>query len=694
MKKALTKLIPALVLCLALVLNIGYTAFRDSSIGLTTDAAKSTGIKYAHGATVDENGNFTFSYNGKTYNNALDRLLAEDGFMYGIDWDWFGSWNNDTGVLGDDNILHRDSPYRPEYVERALYNMNAMGINCLGTWIGPQGCFTFDESNGHVSGLDDKFIENLRNLLESCRKTNMYIAPALLTHDFGGAEADTVVDGRTENERATWFFRFYYDEDSRKAFLENGIAPMCKILAEYQDVIACVPLTIENGSHANDIETGMMYYSQHNGYTWENFATLQNALHDEVKKVMPNVYTSCEDIGGWPDNMFKYNDLKVDIISPQMYTKTGNFWDPETYMTTRPGYFGEFNFSEGADGMYTNSIEYMDKVMERYYRSAIELGYLGAFYFGWSFGDSGRYSYFTSPSTDDYEAMRNFAIPVSYIISDSKHEYRGTSGKDIPVLFYNNGSENNYWIGGRDVDYFILERSDDGGEWKVINDNIEPLDYQVDNGLIKYTDSTIKEGVTYRYRVTSVYNDGEKVTGKAGNEMTKFIPVEYFVDSKGNYAGGFEDGDFIGSKEKAQETGYSDGWYKTMGKVGEIRKGEDAKTGEYYFYGNSSDGTTSNVLYGGQMCYNFKVQPSSMHTISVYAKNSHGMLSISVHDAETNESLCWQTFPGDEEDTGEWKRSMTNFTSPAHGKVYVKLMTYGGDEHIFYLDDISVQEAR
>ena len=70
------------------------------------------------------------------------------------------------------------------------------------------------------------------------------------------------------------------------------------------------------------------------------------------------------------------------------------------------------------------------------------------------------------------------------------------------------------------------------------------------------------------------------------------------------------------------------------------------------------------------------------------------MLSLTVHDAETNESLVWQNFPTDKEQSGEWKKAVTTFMAPAHGKVYIKLMTYDNKETIFYIDDISVQEAR
>lgn len=717
MKKLLTRIIPACILCATLIFNVAIsdinttgldklrvkTSLNKSQITstennemliLNSSNEENEKIEYAHGASVDDEGDFIFSYNGNTYKNAFERLMAEDGFMYGVDWNYFGSWNNELGVLGDNNIFHKKSPYRPEYVERALYNMKTFGLNVMGCWIGPRGCFEFDEETGLITGLDDTFETNLVKLLESCRKNGMYIVPALLTHRFAESQAHDVYDNRTEQERYDWFVRFYYEEESREAFLNNGVANICNILKEYQDVIICVALTIENGSLANDIETGMMYQNRR-GYTWENFATLQNAMDEVVKQYMPNMYTSCEDIGGWPDNMFKYNDLNVDLICPQQYRLDGNFWNQESFMAVRPGYLGEFNFSESGTTMDQYSIEHIDRVMERFYRSAIELGYLGAFNFGWSFGDANqRYSHFLSASTDDYESLRNYVIPVSYIIADSKHEYRGTSGKDVPVLLFNNDSENNYWIGGRNVDHFILERSDNGGKWHVIADNISPFDYQIDNGLIKYTDSTIKEGHTYRYRVTSVYEDGEKVQSVPGNEMKKFTPVECLTDSKGNYIGGFEDGALLGNATQGQTTGNSDGWYCRYGNFAEIRKGSDAHSGEYYLYGSVSEGITDNSYYSGQWQTDLTLESNTMYTLSFYSKNSTGMISVTVSDSETGGVLCWQTYAVDQEKTDSWYKNTVTFSSPDHGKVFIKLMTTDKEDTEFYLDDFSIVEAR
>ena len=42
-------------------------------------------VKYAHGTTVDSNGNFVFTYNGETYDSEFDRLMAEDGYVFGIE---------------------------------------------------------------------------------------------------------------------------------------------------------------------------------------------------------------------------------------------------------------------------------------------------------------------------------------------------------------------------------------------------------------------------------------------------------------------------------------------------------------------------------------------------------------------------------------------------------------------------------
>ena len=337
----------------ALSLSIVIGVAAQSVIGkvkIQNSANTPEELSFAHGVTVDNNGEFVFKHDGVTYKNEWERLQAEDGFMYGVDWDWFGTWQQNRANFGYDNIIKLKSQYKEAQVERALYNLKALGFNCWSNWIGPIGMFTYDD-DGFVTGLEPTFTENLEKLLTSCRRVGIDFVPGLLSNWFGSSDGNTLIDGLTNQERAHKFFRYYYDDEAREAYINNGIKPVCQILSKYQDVIPVIALSIENGSVTNDPSVGMIY-SSNGAVTWEDFAALQNAMHDAVKEAMPNMLTSTEDIGGWQDNMYKYNDLKVDILGYNYYT-SGNFPDMSDQILTRPAYLGEMDvFHDHSDALF------------------------------------------------------------------------------------------------------------------------------------------------------------------------------------------------------------------------------------------------------------------------------------------------------------------------------------------------------
>ena len=656
-------------------------------------------VKPAHGTTIttDKDGKkvFNFTYNGKKYNSEFDRLMAEDGFIYGIDWDWFGTWTTELVALGNDNINGEKARYRPAYVERALYNMHAMGNNAMGTWIGPHSCFTLDYTTGHVTGLDEKFRENLINLLESCRKTNMDLVPALLTHGTGGAYFWESAHDKEHSEMFDFFFRFYYDQEAQDAYFKNWVEPVCEILSNYQDVIPIVALTIENGTELNDIETGQMYWNR--GLTWDGFAKLNNRLHDTVKKYMPNVLTSVEDVGN-PTYMYKYNDLKVDIISPQKYESDGIFPDNAQWMKTRAGYLGEFNYAHGGD--YTDvSLDYLDIIMQRFYKDARQKGYLGAFHFIWSYQEPSRWSYFLTGNSDKYDSLRNFAVPVSYIINDLKHENRGTSGKDKPTLFYNNESTMNYWIGCRNAISYTLERSDNGGAWKVIKEGIDPLDNTITNGLVTFDDQTLPEEGEYRYRVAAIYEGGEKVYSDPGNVTKRYVPIEKLLDSSGNYVGDFEKGDSLlnGSQASISFVNNSDVFNYLPGASSKLGKIVDGGLTGKCLYGNTEDGTSASAGYSAQWIYNINVTPNADHELSIKVKKgSTGRICFAIRPVVNGEHADQigyiHTSNNAEDEETLWDTNFVTFTAPDSGQIAVYARISGDGE--FWVDDLSVKEIR
>lgn len=677
----------AVVLCLSILLGITV----QGAIGhvRTQDVVSSpTALSYAHGVSVDDAGNFVFVQDGVSYKNEWERLQAEDGFMYGVDWDWFGTWQQNRANLGDDNIIHLKNQYKPAKVERALYTLKALGFNCWSNWIGPMGMFTYDES-GFVTGLEDTFVENLTLLLESCRKVGIDFVPGLLSNWFGSSDGNRLIDGLTNEERAHKYFRYYYDDQAREAYINNGIKPVCQILSKYQDVIPVIALTIENGSVTNDPSTGMLYNSN-GAVTWEDFAALQNAMHDAVKEVMPNMLTSSEDVGGWQDNMYKYNDLKVDILGYNYYSPS-SFLDISDQILTRPTYLGEMDAYHDHED-YANVTEaYLSNVRSQFYERAVKGGYCGAFFYPFFYNEmQTKGTFFSGSSTDRYDQLRDFVVNMAYSITDLKNEHRGTSdAKDVPVLFYNNGSRDVYWLGGRNVDHFILERRDNGGAWKVISDAIAVSDGMIDNGLIKYTDETLMTEVEYEYRVTAVFESGEKTVSSIGNRFALFIPEEEFVDSNGNYAGGFEQGALTGSNVWPN----SNGWYKEfdwMPELGVFKKG-DARTGDYSFFVDVANGVGVPGEYSARWRYNLTLKPDTQYTLSMWSKNSNVMYGVTVISG-SGEQLVWTYPAGGEEDV--WTQREINFTSPSDGRVSIRLSNLNIDNACVNLDDISIQESR
>lgn len=95
------------------------------------------------------------------FSNEYEHLTARDGFIYGMDYDWFVTNENSGHHLADNHILSTKSAFAPELVYSELYNMHAMGYNAANVWLFNDGQGILFDSNGLVTGLDP-------NLLKIC----------------------------------------------------------------------------------------------------------------------------------------------------------------------------------------------------------------------------------------------------------------------------------------------------------------------------------------------------------------------------------------------------------------------------------------------------------------------------------------------------------------------------------------------
>ena len=705
--------------------------------GVLAELLSNDTVTYAHGTTVDKNGNFVFTYNGKTYESEYDRLMAEDGYIYGIDDNWYGTYNQKQTALGQNEIINAAPAYLQGQVERRLYNMKALGYNSVNVWIHKDlGGFTFD-ADGKITGLNETFTTNLRMLLDSCRKTNMNLVPSLLNPGTA-TNFNEGANGLTPEQIWFKYFRFYYDEEMRAAYIE-ALSKTLAILAEYQDVITMVNLAVENGTQLiNDPSYENQNYGNRFGIVWEDYASLLNEMHAASKAAMPNVPTTVEDMG-WSVNSFKYNDLDVDILGYNFYGKKANGeLKLEDRFMTRPAYIGEFNIHYNATEIRRSDEAtrgtYLTDLLDYYYHN----GYMGSFYFFYyASGDVG-YSFFRNQgSSDKYEEFCAFVPMLTYKIRDLKNEYHGTEGTmDKPALLYNHDSAVNYWVAARGAEYYILERTEDGGKtWKTIADDIDVNTYMMDNGLMSYEDTTREKNKVYNYRVTAVNSKGEKTVSDVGNDTSVFIPVNVFVDAQGNYDGGFEQGTLLaGSWDTMSGVTNSSGWYERLtygNDVGVILNDpEMARTGDSCFYVNLYEGVGDYGIWSDaptMSCwtYNLELQPNTTYTLTYWYKViAHGGFSFTVRDPETpTYNLVW-TQPGQqltaevraevlkpyknlEGDAlkeavkqSEWLQGSMTFTTPASGRVIVCLqnnLAYDANNPAncaFYLDDIEIFEQR
>ena len=527
------------------------------------------------------------------FKNSLEYLLARDGYIHGCDYDWNGDWSGSENSLGDNHIIFNGN-VRATYCHYKtycdLYNIRAIGWNAVNYWLlGSLQGMTFDDE-GYVTGIDESFLNNLRELCEICREIGIFLLPSLQPH--GGATSWGALNGKGESPIFVWnkYFKFIWNKKAREMYLKNAIMPVCKVFAEYQDIILCVGVTIENSTgYVSDMDIGYMQSDQ--GTNWSVWIDYINDLHDCVKAACPNLLTSTEEAGGI-EKLTRLNESKVDILGANYY-HAGAYVPPrEIYVTGRPGYIGEYNVGDGPKDSYLG-FRWGDKRHE-FIKASRESGWIGCFLYKYCV-DGGDYTtHKPNSNTLYYEDMYEWCHGFRRPITEAIYNYRGEKPEiDLPVLLANKGTEHVYFIPSVSGNIYTIERSFDGESFTVIADKIDGNQYKLENGLIRFTDNGVGKGMTYCYRVTVHTADGKNATGKANNLMA-FRPEENLIVN-----GNFVSGDLKG--------------WETSAKFGEViphpeKDGFALKTD----YSNKE----TVCEYGG-IAQTMKVKPSTPYVITV-----------------------------------------------------------------------------
>lgn len=620
----------------------------------------------------------TFEFEKKGYKSSYEQILAEDGFIFGMDYDWFPI-NTVSGYhLSDNHITGAKCVFNDYLVEMDIYNIAAMGYNALNIWCMTDGQGLIFDEEGTVTGFDPVFLQNMEKILIFCRKYGVACVPSILPHGY----ASNYGNGNgNETPKQIWdkYFRFYYEDEAREAFIENGVKPLCRLFADYQDVVPICNLVIENSSSILSDEELGFYFSSSQGSTVEEFRKTVNAMHYAVKEYMPNVLTSTENMGD-SELQFICNETDVDLIGQNRYHSECVAGDQQVEYLTKPTYIGEYN--GGESGFDQFSQEYWGKIKANMYPSAKSLGYIGAFYFSYCSGGD-PFNLFDGLSTD-YDSMRSYAMTLSYQIDEMIKEHRNDkTALYTPSLLYNKGSKDVYWMPGKGVTSFKLERSLDSGKtWKTVVEDLSIDDCSLDSGLCKYTDEGVGEGMTYCYRVTSFDDAGNSAVSIPNNSAKLYIAEELMVN------GGFEDGTEIPAGEQAT------GWYSKL--FGDTSDAE-ANSGSYSLRGDKANGFGSGT-WGGTF-QNVKVKPNTAYKLTYYIKGYEGKSFVQVWDKAGGSSIsgaaCWhgKTVPeGETEPT--WVKCSITFTTGDYDEIMIAVKYNDSEDGKFFFDDFSLKENR
>ena len=677
MKKKLLVSLSALILTAALVLTAvvspaSVTALNANSIGVT-------------GANTE------FDFEKAGYEKAIDMLLAEEGFIYGIDYNFSSDLMTSCYDLGDNYIGGQKATFSENNVRRDFYNIKALGFNTTNWWLMMhlQGV-KFDD-DGLATGLGDNYLANMRKMLEIARETGLKVIPTISNHDLLGLSSGLDFGGY---EGQMKYVRFQWDPVAQDAWFKNVIDPICELLADYQDVIPSIGIGVENMSGwVDDYDLGFFQYGK-NGTTLELYGGFYNRLVASVRKTMPTMPTAIE-MGGsylsvktWArywERLFLQNELDVDFISQNYYHSGGGMDNRDQAFITRPGYVGEFDVGEGGANSNVTEEVYMAKQHSAYH-NARKTGWFGAsmyiFY-------PSRVTLGGTGSLNNYETFRPFLTNWGYDIQDQINTFKGITnpGHEVAKPLFYQGGQNVYWIPARNTKAIDIERTKDGGAtWQKLATNVDYVKLVLPNGLGKYVDETTVSGETYAYRVTSHFEGGQSTTSIATNEALYYIPPNVVKD------GGFESGAFHSDEADGFKAFCEAGWTVTD---------EEAYEGTYSAKLNSPK-------CGGGYCTirtAIETKPATTYNLTCYIKSSwigdeqyvpresyNEPCSVCYCDLSQGGATIFATFYSK---TDGWSKMNLSVNTADYTNVGIKLMS-GTKNHqvVAYVDAFDCREVR
>ena len=463
-----------------------------------------------------------FPYTPEKEPMLIEQILERDGFIDGIWFPWFDGGNVGHSLTGNETMVkYQGSSWSTvamdtvgaDKIYREIYNLKAMGYNVLG-----YGASIYDEgvihdAYGDVVGIKQDYLDNARRLLNMCREIGM---PVMWTVCFHSSSAP----GYYGIESYDIFSQKYCNPQVTEHYVERFVRPMCKMLAEYKDILAMVAIADEPENEINDSEKGDHFGGQRAPYgvNLDDMVHFMSRINDVVVEELPDVART---VASNDQDKTIYNGFDLDLMGHNVYHNNCHTYDVEDFKTDAPIILTEYNVGGDLDRdpeLFTQRlIEWRQVMMEKGYKGGVQ----------WAWMHNGTHNstayYLLDTVSRDGSPNTDFVSSVGalrHYIDDYRAEYRGeTVVLDKPVLYCNEGGGYVEWIPSRQATKVDILRSTDGGEsWDYVVQNQSQSDY-----LLTYVNENGQRNSKEKCRF---------IDEKVANSMYKIV----VRDGKGNTA--------------------------------------------------------------------------------------------------------------------------------------------------------------
>ena len=437
------------------------------------------------------------------------QILERDGFIEGIWYPWFthtylgcGFTANEVAATWitngwyDFNKVGIDT-YGADKIYAEIYNLKALGYNMLAIAGSPYGEGVIYDNNGDVLGIKEEYLTNVARFLEICREIGMPVMWNICFHtssaaDYYGPDVWNML------------CRMYGDNTVADHYAQKFVKPLCKLLGQYDDVVALIALTDEVENEINDPDEPHYNAAKAFGTTEENILYFVNAMNEVVKKEVPQIART---IAANSDDLGLYSEVDMDVMGRNRYSDEGTVPGIPAMYPTAPMLLTEWNLAE-AKGM--NETQY-STIQIKFRDEMKRVGYQGGFQWCWQPNAKGGAMdlLMANGSVTDF---RQSIYDRYYYTIDALAAYQGkTVVLDAPSLFYYKGNGLLEWVPSRQATSVTIEKSSNGGKtWQTVQANIDPATLMKNGKCVYQANNVI---ATDYYRVTVM--DGKGNTASA-----------------------------------------------------------------------------------------------------------------------------------------------------------------------------------